>query len=182
MNDKNKKNPQHGKKEMPEIEINEAVPATEAAEADSQAAEVEKLGKELAETKNLLLRTAAEFDNFRKRTEREKQTSIQFGMVSVLEKILPVLDTLELAESTECKDPEYKKGVEMTLKAFKSALDDLGIEEIEAENAPFDPNFHAAVANDDSGEHEPGTVAKVLKKGYKIGDRVIRYSIVSVAS
>ncbi len=136
--------------------------------------------KELDDVKDRLLRTAAEFDNFRKRTEREKSASITLGIMMAAERLLPALDTLEIAASAESGDADYKKGVEMTVGVFKTALGSLGIVEIETEGKPFDPDLHNAVAREAS-DLESGTVIRVLQKGYKLEDRVIRHSMVAVA-
>ncbi len=141
----------------------------------------DKIQKDLDDTKNLLLRTAAEYDNYRKRTEREKQSSAAFGAANTVEKLLPVLDTLELAAEAETTDEAYKKGVLMTLKMFGDALQALGVEEIEGVGAEFDPNLHCAVAREPSEELDSGKIVKVMRKGYKMGDRVVRASMVSVA-
>lgn len=143
--------------------------------------ETEKAQKELAETKDLLLRTAAEYDNYRKRTEREKLSSAAFGAANTVEKLLPVLDTLELAAEAKTADEAYKKGVVMTLKQFADALKALGVEEIEGVGAEFDPNLHCAVAREASEELDSGKIVKVMRKGYRMGDRVVRASMVSVA-
>ena len=142
--------------------------------------ELERTQAELEETKDRLLRTAAEYENFRKRSEREKAAAGSLGIVTAAEKLLPVLDTLELAAAADSTDAEYKKGVEMTVTVFKNALAGLGIEEIEAEGKPFDPAKHNAVSREAS-DLESGTVVRVMQKGYKMGDRVVRFSIVSVA-
>ena len=157
-------------------------------EKDKKKKEHEKLKKEIddlkdeaAGLKDRLLRSAAEFDNYRKRTEKEKQGSIAFGTNSAVEKILPVLDSLEMAANAECKDEEYKKGVLLTVNLFQNALKNMGVEEIEALDKPFDPLFHNAVAREQSEEKESGTVLRVLQKGYRAGDKVIRHAMVSVA-
>ncbi len=142
--------------------------------------ECKRLACELEQTKDRLLRTAAEYDNYRKRTEREKAAAVTLGEALVLEKLLPALDTLEMAAGAECADAEYKKGVEMTAEVFKKSLGDIGVTEIEAEGRMFDPALHNAVSREES-ELESGAVTKVLQKGYKLGERVIRHAIVAVA-
>ena len=143
--------------------------------------QADKVQKDLEQTKDLLLRTAAEYDNYRKRTEREKQNSIGFGTANAVEKLLPVLDSLELAAQAETADEAYKKGVLMTLKMFDDALKGLGVEEIAGVGTEFDPHFHCAVAREASEGFESGTVVKVMRKGYRMGDRVVRISMVTVA-
>ncbi len=143
--------------------------------------QAEKLQKDLDTLKDQLLRTAAEYDNYRKRTDREKAASVSMGTAGAVEKILPVLDTLELAAAAETADEAYKKGVTMTLTMFREALGSLGVAEIEGVGAQFDPNCHCAVAREAAGEAESGSIVQVMRKGYKLGDRVIRPSMVTVA-
>ncbi len=177
-------------------ELNEEVKEAEAAvevkaakeDKDKKKKEHEKLKKEIeeikaeaGELKDRLLRSAAEFDNYRKRTEKEKQSSVAFGMNGAVEKMLPVLDSLEMAANAECKDEEYKKGVLLTVNLFTGALKAMGVEEIEAEGKEFNPVYHNAVAREQSEDKESGTVIRVLQKGYKAGEKVIRHAMVSVA-
>jgi molecular chaperone GrpE len=140
----------------------------------------EQYEKKEAELKDKFLRTAAEYDNYRKRTEKEKTEAYGRGMAAAIEKMLPVLDTLELAASADCENANYKKGVEMTVGMFKKALSDMGVTEIDALGKKFDPNLHSAIAQDDVEGTEEGTVTRVLQKGYKYEDRVIRYAQVAV--
>ncbi len=147
--------------------------------ADSEA---EKVAKELAAVKDQLLRTMAEYDNFRKRSAREKDALRAEIITNVTSKFLPVLDNLERALQTECSDTNYKKGVEMINDSFLETLKGLGVEEIQSDGAPFDPNFHQAVQRVDNSELESGMVAQTFAKGYKIGDKVIRFAMVSVAN
>ena len=138
--------------------------------------------KELACTKDTLLRTAAEYDNFRKRSQRERDAAFGNGISHALEKLLPVLDTLELAANTETMDAAYKKGVSMTLDQAKNALEALGVKEIPAQDLPFDPQRHAAVMQQPAPEGvESGTVLSVLQRGYERDGKVIRHATVTVA-
>ena len=95
-------------------------------------------------------------------------------------KMLPVLDTLEMAAAADCSDENYKKGVLMTVSLFSGALSGLGVKEIEALGLEFDPNIHSAIAQEPS-EGEPGRVLRVVQKGYSLGDRVVRPSMVIVS-
>lgn len=157
-----------------------AEPAVEVEKAaDSEA---EKVAKELAAVKDQLLRTMAEYDNFRKRSQREKDALRAEIITTVTSKFLPVMDNLERALQTECTDANYKKGVEMINDSFLETLKGLGVEEIQSDGAPFDPNYHQAVQRVDSSELESGTVAQTFAKGYKIGDKVIRFAMVAVAN
>lgn len=150
-------------------------------EAEKLKEQVEKLQQDLDTLKDQLLRTAAEYDNYRKRTDREKAASVSLGTAGAIEKLLPVLDTLELAAAAETADEAYKKGVTMTLNLFHEALSSLGVAQIEDIGAQFDPSLHCAVARDAESGAESGSVVQVMRKGYKLGDKVIRPSMVTVA-
>jgi len=146
-----------------------------------KSADSDKLKTELSALNDRYLRTLAEFDNYRKRTDREKRQSISYGVGNAVEALLPVLDTLSTAAAAECSDPDYKKGVELTISKFESALRSLDIEEIDALGKPFDPALHYAVQKENSEGSETNTILRVLQKGYKLGDRVIRHVMVTVA-
>ena len=149
----------------------------EAAKAKLEAAE-----KEAEELKDRLLRTAAEYDNFRKRSAREQDAAFGNGMSYAVEQLLPILDTLEMAAAAPCTDESYKKGVEMTLNKAAAALAALKVEEIETLGKPFDPNFMSAVQQAPAEEgQESVTVVRVYQKGYKLGEKVIRFAAVVVA-
>ncbi len=169
-------------------EIEEAAEAEAAAEPNEKEGskaeenEADNVAKELETVKDQLLRTMAEYDNFRKRSAREKEALRAEIVTNVTSKFLPVLDNLERAMQTECSDENYKKGVEMINGSFLETLKDLGVEEIASDGAPFDPNLHQAVQRVDDSELESGTVVQTFAKGYKIGDKVIRFAMVSVAN
>ena len=164
--------------EAEELEVQEQV---QDAPAEEKVAEP-SLEEELLKWRDTAMRTAAEYDNYRKRTEREKHESSNFGAANAIAKLLPAVDALDRAAEADSTDAEYKKGVEMTFSMLENALIQAGVEEIEALGASFDPNFHNAVATDEADdEHESGTVTRVLQKGYKLGERVIRPSMVAVA-
>ncbi len=140
-----------------------------------------KIAEELAAVKDQLLRTMAEYDNFRKRSAREKDALRAEIITNVTSKFLPILDNLERALSAECSDENYKKGVEMIDDSFLETLKGLGVEEIASDGAKFDPALHQAVHRVQSDEVESGTVVQTFAKGYKIGDKVIRFAMVAVA-
>ncbi|HNX13432.1 MAG TPA: nucleotide exchange factor GrpE [Oscillospiraceae bacterium] len=149
----------------------------------SKQAEIDKLTAELAEAKDMLLRTAAEFDNYKKRTTREKEAIYSEVTAMTVGKMIPVLDNLERASSAGGDAAQIQKGVEMTLKQFCDALNSLGVGEIETKiGDPLDPNFHNAVMQTQNPELPEGCVGCVLAKGYKIGDRVIRHAQVAVTN
>ena len=145
-------------------------------------AEAEKAKAEAAEAKDRLLRTAAEYDNFRKRSAREQDAAFGNGVAHAVSQILTILDTLEMAEAAPTADENFKKGVTLTLEKAKAAFETLKVEEIPALGLPFDPAVHNAVMQKaaENGE-ESGTVLQVFQKGYKLGDKVIRHATVIVA-
>ncbi len=145
-------------------------------------AKLEASEKKNEELKNQLLRTAAEYDNYRKRSQREADQKFNDGVSHAVTQILGILDTLDMAANAVCADENYKKGVMMTLDKAAKALENLNITEIEALNKPFDPNFMNAVQQVPPAEgQESGDVVQVFQKGYKIGDKIIRHATVVVA-
>lgn len=151
-------------------------------ELEAAKAKLEEAEKKNGELKDQLLRTAAEYDNYRKRTAREADRKFNDGVCHAVTQILGILDTLDMAARAECSDENYKKGVMMTLDKADKALTTLQIEEIEALGKPFDPQFMNAVQQVPPAEgQESGTVVQVFQKGYKIGDKIIRHATVVVA-
>ena len=150
---------------------------TAALEAKLDAAE-----KKADDLKTQLLRTAAEYDNYRKRSQREADQKFNDGVSHAVTQILGILDTLNMAANAACTDDNYKKGVMMTLDKAGQALEKLNITEIEAQDQPFDPNLMNAVQQVPPQDgQESGTVVQVFQKGYKIGDKIIRHATVVVA-
>lgn len=143
--------------------------------------ENEKLNNELEALKDRLLRTAGEYDNYRKRTEKEKESLYAGACEDVLKEMLPVLDNLERAMLAKGDIEDLKKGIDMTLKQFKDSFQKLGVEEISIENG-FDPNLHDAVMHVEDDEHGEKEVVEVFLKGYKKGNKIIRHSMVKVAN
>ncbi len=161
-----------------EVILDETVEeATQEAKVEGEAPEKEV--DELAEAKSQLLRALAEYDNYRKRSTKEKESAFTNGICYAVEKLIPVLDTLAMAEAAPCADEEYKKGITLTIQKAQNAFEALGVNEIVAEGEMFDPELHAAVMQE-QGE-ESGKIMKVFQKGYKIGDKVVRHSSVSVS-
>ena len=151
-------------------------------ELESLKAKLETAENKAAELKDQLLRAAAEYDNYRKRTAREADQKFNDGVSHAVTQILTILDTLDMAAEAECSDENYKKGVLMTLDKAAKAFETLHITEIEALGQPFDPQFMNAVQQVPPEEgQESGTVVRVFQKGYKIGDRIIRHATVVVA-
>ena len=144
-------------------------------------AELAKAQAEAADFKDKWMRTAAEFDNFRKRNESTRRSAYNDGKADMIVKILPVGDNLERALLT-C-DEQTKKGIEMVLRSFKKLLDDEGIEPIDPKDEEFDPTFCEAIMSEPAADGvEPGYVKEVFLKGYKKGDKVIRYAQVKVTT
>lgn len=149
--------------------------------AEAFQAEMEKLRKDLEETKDQYQRMLAEYANYKRRTEQEKEQLGHFTRGEMLKALLPSLDNLERAVDAPAGE-EYKKGVDMVIDQFHQALKDMGLTEIPAENQPFDPEVHHAVMREDADGVEPDTVTQVFQKGYKYGDKVLRPAMVKVAN
>lgn len=151
----------------------------EASEEDKQ---MELLQKENQELNDRFVRLAAEYDNFRKRTAKEKSEMYNNAKAQTAAEFLKVADTLERAVNAETENEEHKKGLLLILNQFKEILKSLSIEEVKAQGEKFNPDYHNAVSqveNPDFGENE---VCEVYEKGYKLGDRVLRHAIVVVAN
>ena len=140
-----------------------------------------KLNNEVEALKERLLRLTAEYDNYRKRTAKEKEGIYTDACTDVLKEMIPVLDNLERAVSVEGSVEDIKKGIEMTIKGFKTSFEKLGVEEIDA-TGEFDPNYHQAVMHIEDENFGANSIAEVFQKGYKRGDKVIRYTVVKVAN
>ena len=148
------------------------------AEEDPAAA----LAAELKEKGDRILRLQADFENFRRRTAKEKEELAAVITQNILTDLLPLLDNFERAMAVEQTDGEaFQKGVEMIFTQLREVLDKHGLENIEAEGAPFDPNFHQAVMRVENPDVEDGTITQVLQKGYQAKGRVIRPAMVQVA-
>jgi len=128
------------------------------------------------------LRLAAEYDNFRKRTVKEKEASYGNGKADAVAKMLPVYDNLERALKQETQDAAFKKGVELTMNELVKILNGLGVEIFGEAGEEFDPNLHNAVMHIDSEELGENTIAQVFQKGFKLGDKVVRFAMVQVAN
>ena len=142
----------------------------------------QKLENELAETKAKLLSLAAEFDNYQKRSAREKEQLSAFVKADVVKRLLPVVDNIVFAENSDPTSADYAKGLEMIIKQFKESLEKMGLSMIEAKGQPFDPNFHEAVMHVEDETLGENEVAEVLQAGYKLGETVLRPAMVKVAN
>lgn len=151
-------------------------------ELEAIKAKLDTAEKNASQAKEQLLRMAAEYDNYRKRSTREADQKFNDGVSYAVNQIIPILDTLDMAANAPCTDENYKKGVTMTLDKAAKALDTLHVEEIEALGKPFDPNLMNAVQQVPAQEgQESGTVVTVYQKGYKLGDKIVRHATVVVA-
>ena len=140
-----------------------------------------KLDNEVSALKDRLMRLSAEYDNFRKRTSKEKEGIYTDACVDVLKELIPVLDNLERAIAVDGNVEDLKKGIEMTIQGFQNSLGKLGVEEINTSEG-FDPNLHQAVMHIQDENFEKNSVAEVFLKGYKRNDKVIRHTMVKVAN
>ena len=136
----------------------------------------------LLQEQNKFLRLAAEYDNYRKRTAKEKESIWADAKASVVTSFLPVYDNLERALKQDTADEAYKKGVEMTMTQLKEVLSKLGVTEIEAAGQPFDPKLHNAVMHVEDEAFGENTVAEVFQAGFQCGEKVIRFAMVKVAN
>jgi len=151
-------------------------------EDSSAPQEVERLKGELDHVRDIYLRKLAEFDNYRKRTEREREEYRQTAGEELVKELLPVLDNFERALQHEEGDGgSFREGVEMIAKQLKDTLERQGVVEINPEGEPFDPEFHEAVQRVVTAQHAPGMVVWVMIKGYTFGGRLIRPAMVGVA-
>lgn len=176
------------KKTLVEEETPEVVETEETVDAEQPIdehaackAEIEALRAELAAANDKYLRMIAEYDNFRKRSAHDRELTRVEAIEGALKNILPIGDNL--ARASQFTDPaSVAKGVEMMQKSFTEALAKMGIEEIDAKGQPFDPELHNAVMHVEDETLGESVVADVLQKGYKMGDRVLRYAMVTVAN
>ncbi len=168
------------------IEKNEEVleeAQTEETPVNESDAKIEELEKELAAAKEAHIRTLAEYDNYRKRSVKEKENIYADAKVSCLSELLPVLDNFDRALNVKQADAEtYKKGMEMISTNFMEILKKLGVEAFGEKGEEFDPNFHNAVMSVEDEELGENVIAEVFNKGYKLGDRVLRHAVVKVAN
>ena len=128
------------------------------------------------------LRLAADYDNFRKRTVKEKEASYGNGKADAVEKLLPVYDNLERALNQPTEDAAYKKGVEMTMTQLVGILTSLGVEIFGNEGEEFDPNLHNAVMHTEQEDVAENTITQVFQKGFKLGEKIVRFAMVQVAN
>lgn len=172
-------------REEPEIKEEQAAePASQEPAADPapQPDPAEELKKALAAKEDQFLRLAAEYDNFRRRSAKEKTEAYSKAKADAAQAFLPVYDNLERALKQGSEDEAFLKGVEMTMTQLVNVLESLGIKAIEAQGKPFDPNFHNAVMHIEDENLGENVVAQVFQTGFTMGDKVIRFAMVQVAN
>ena len=154
----------------------------QAGEQESEAAPEEKKepAKEEEELNAKYMRLMADFQNYKRRTEKEKKDVFSYANEKIVKDLLTVLDNFERALGSECQDTSYSEGMALIFKQLQDVLDKNGLKEIEAVGKEFDPNFHHAVLTDDNSDFGAGCVTEVLQKGYSLHDKVIRPAMVKV--
>ena len=165
------------KEETPVEEVTEA-----AEETTEEAVEVNPWEEKYNAERDAHLRVAAEYDNFRKRTAKEKEASYSNGKSDAIGKLLPVYDNLERALNQPTEDAAYKKGVEMTMTELVKIFTNLGVEIFGQVGDTFDPNLHNAVMHIESEDLAENTIAQVFQKGFKLGEKIVRFAMVQVAN
>jgi molecular chaperone GrpE len=156
----------------------------ETADGEALLAKYRELEAELNKAQEQVLRTAADAENFKKRLQREKEEQTRYANESFMRELLTVIDNLERAlehSGTEASQGGLVEGLTMTLKGFLDTLARFGCTQVEATGKPFDPNFHEAVSQEESADHEPNTVLQVLQKGYMLKERLLRPAMVLVS-
>ena len=180
-----------GKDEAEEVKTEDKAPEEEVPEeasGEDKAGEAETAEKAAADEKaaaeaesERYMRLMAEFQNYKKRAAKEKTDTLQYANEKIVGDLLPVIDNFERALATETDDLEgYAKGMQFIFEQFKKALENAGLEEIKAMDEDFDPNVHNAVMTDNIEDKDDGKITKVLQKGYKLRDKVVRPSMVAV--
>lgn len=168
-------------------EINEISPEEQdeldaVSEYNDTAVQISEMESKINEAEDNYRRLFAEFDNFRKRTSKEKIEAFGNATAKCVESILPVMDSFERAVETDCSDEAYKNGMIMIFNQFKSILEKLDVKEVPSLGEDFDPNLHSAITKVDSEDFESGKICQVYQKGYKLGDKLIRPAMVVVAN
>ena len=165
-----------------EKELNEETPVAETAEEVVETAEANPWEEKYNAERDAHLRVAAEFDNFRKRTLKEKEASYGNGRADAVAKILPIYDNLERALNQPTEDAAYKKGVELTMNELLKIFGALGVEVFGNPGDAFDPNLHNAVMHIDDENLGENVIAQVFQKGFRMGDKIVRFAMVQVAN
>ena len=170
------------KTEEQELPVEEVIQETPAEATEEVAPEVDPWEEKYNAEHDSYLRLAADYDNFRKRTIKEKEQSYGNGKADAIEKLLPVYDNLERALNQETQDAAYKKGVEMTMTQLVSIFAGMGVEIYGNIGDQFDPNLHNAVMHTEQEGVEENTITQVFQKGFKMGEKIVRFAMVQVAN
>ena len=182
---KNKKEPLPEEQEKEQSAAEQTASEDTAAEPETEQAEEKTPASakdEVADEHDRFLRLIAEYDNFRKRSAKERENIYTDVRVDTVTKFLPVYDNLQRAMNTQTLDEAYKKGVEMTFNQLKQVMTSLGVEEIPAEGETFDPTVHNAVMRVEDESFGENVIIEEFQKGFKLGGKVIRFSMVKVAN
>ena len=169
-------------KEMQQPAEEETQEAVEVVEETTEAPEANPWEVKYNEEHDARVRLAAEYDNFRKRTVKEKEQSYTNGKSDAVAKLLPIYDNLERALNQPTEDAAYKKGVELTMSELVKIFTSLGVEIFGEAGDVFDPNLHNAVMHIDDESLEENTISQVFQKGFKLGDKIVRFAMVQVAN
>ena len=170
------------KEKKQETPVEETVETPEVQETTPEAPEVNPWEEKYNAEHDSFLRLAADYDNFRKRTLKEKEASYGNGKADAIEKILPIYDNLERAINQACTDEAYKKGVEMTMNELLKIFSNLGVEIFGQVGEEFNPEFHNAVMHTEDESLGENVISQVFLKGFKLGDKVVRFAMVQVAN
>ena len=184
MSSKNKETAPKEEQPIEETPVEEAPEAMveEVSETDALRAELESAQNDLAAEKDKNLRLRAEYDNFRKRSARERDNIYADVKADTLKKLLPIFDNLERALRQETADEAYKKGVEMTMNQLVAVMEKLGVVSFGAAGEAFDPQLHNAVMHIEDESLGENVIAEVFQKGFKVGEKVVRFAMVKVAN
>ncbi|WP_411553257.1 nucleotide exchange factor GrpE [Paenibacillus lautus] len=178
--------PNTGESGSPEEAVNpeQEVPVTESADEAAGSAELEKLQAELQEQQQRTLRVQADFDNFRRRTQKEKEDLGKYASSKLITELLPVIDNFERALQASEENPEFEsfsKGVSMIFRQLESVLATEGLSAMKSAGEPFNPEYHQAIMQVESDEYEEGIVVEEVQKGYMLKDKVLRPAMVKVS-
>ncbi len=171
-------NEQINQEEILEQEVN----TEETTKTEPKLTELEQLQSDYNSLNDRHLRIMAEYDNFRKRSTKEKESIYPDAVATTAACFIPLIDNFERAIAVECNDENYKKGIELTYNNLKDIFTKLNVEAFGTEGGLFDPNLHNAVMHCEDEAIEVSTIVEVFQKGYKIGDRILRYAMVKVAN
>lgn len=165
-----------------DVPVNDEDPNELSKEIDDLNAKLEEAGNKIAEADDKYLRLCAEYDNYRKRTSKEKLEIFSDSTIKCVAEFLPVLDNFERAFESECTDETFKNGMKMIYNQFNEALDKIGVKEMKALGEQFDPNLHNAIKQTEDENFGDNTICEVFQKGYMLNDKVIRHAVVAVAN